>query len=485
MNSNPVNLSPWVHELDHSRETKQIHEDFGTDVAIIGGGISGLVSAFFTLQNTDKSVTLIEAGKIGRGATGHNAGQVVDYFEKPFFEMVEEYGLPMASHAQKAISSAWDLLEFILQETQIKINYSKFVGYAGCSDLEQLNAHLENKRLKAQGGIEIQKVRVSEEFNLLDSIPPEYRDLYDIVPASVVQELLETKSNEYIAVLQSHKGCLNSALFVEKLSAYLLENYADRYLQFEHAPVSNIDLFEEYALLHVGEIVIDAKRIVLCTNGFSNIHIENRVGENIDKKYHDMVYGRVGFMAGYVEDKARDPIAISYLPEKATVESHEDPYYYLTRRNHSEQGKSLVCIGGPEEIKDSNFTYSVEIEYPHKVKNDLQTFLGKSFKHTPEEFNEFKYAWHGLMGYTNSGIRCVGPEPTNEILLYNLGCNGIGILPSIYGSKKISEHLNGDELEETIFDPAVQRRVAYKRNILKNIRNFAIVEEVEGAPLQL
>jgi len=72
---------------------------------------------------------------------------------------------------------------------------------------------------------------------------------------------------------------------------------------------------------------------------------------------------------------------------------------------------------------------------------------------------DFEYKWHGLMGYTKSGLRCVGVEPLNTTLLYNLGCNGVGILPSIYGARKIAMHLAGETVKESIFDPEVQRRV--------------------------
>jgi glycine/D-amino acid oxidase-like deaminating enzyme len=42
-------------------------------------------------------VTLLESYKIAHGATGHNAGQIVPYFEKPFIEIVEDYGITMAN----------------------------------------------------------------------------------------------------------------------------------------------------------------------------------------------------------------------------------------------------------------------------------------------------------------------------------------------------------------------------------------------------
>jgi glycine/D-amino acid oxidase-like deaminating enzyme len=57
------------------------------------------------------------------------------------------------------------------------------------------------------------------------------------------------------------------------------------------------------------------------------------------------------------------------------------------------------------------------------------------------------------MGYNHSGIRVVGPHPNHSNFLYNLGCNGVGFLPSIFGGHRVSRLLAGDRLEPSIFDP--------------------------------
>ena len=83
----------------------------------------------------------------------------------------------------------------------------------------------------------------------------------------------------------------------------------------------------------------------------------------------------------------------------------------------------------------------------------IDHFLHRTYAHAPKGTIDYKYKWHGLMGYTPNGVRVIGPEPLNPVLLYNLGCNGVGILPSIYGSQKISWFLAGRDLPPSIFDP--------------------------------
>lgn len=42
--------------------------------------------------------------------------------------------------------------------------------------------------------------------------------------------------------------------------------------------------------------------------------------------------------------------------------------------------------------------------------------------------------------------------------------NGVGILPSIYGGKRITEFLQGKEMSPSIFDPCGQKRDLSSKN---------------------
>jgi glycine/D-amino acid oxidase-like deaminating enzyme len=59
------------------------------------------------------------------------------------------------------------------------------------------------------------------------------------------------------------------------------------------------------------------------------------------------------------------------------------------------------------------------------------------------------------MGYSAGRIRVVGEHPGRPRLLYNLGCNGVGFLPSIAGGRRVARLLGGERLRPSIFDPRV------------------------------
>ena len=65
-------------------------------------------------------------------------------------------------------------------------------------------------------------------------------------------------------------------------------------------------------------------------------------------------------------------------------------------------------------------------------------------------------------------VRVVGAHPRHPSLLYNLGCNGVGFLPSIVGGERIAGILAGERLGPSIFDPRrpVTRRAPRRSSIL-------------------
>lgn len=58
-----------------------LQDDVETDVCVIGAGYTGLSSALFLLENGFK-VTVLEAAKVGFGASGRNGGQIVNSYSR-------------------------------------------------------------------------------------------------------------------------------------------------------------------------------------------------------------------------------------------------------------------------------------------------------------------------------------------------------------------------------------------------------------------
>jgi len=251
------NSSPWLYQLDKERPTQKISHDIVADVVIVGGGISGIATAFFLLKYTDKKIVLCDRAKIGHGATGHNAGQIVSYFERPFKDLVGEFGLDMAAQGQRDVENAWQLLDEIYSDASLDLPVSRFDGHMGIRTKEQLISYLEDMKLRVAGGLSSETMRVAVELSdVYQEILKNYPGLFTFVPHKEILDLLETENKDFIASLSFPKGVTNSALFVQETALFLQQNYQDRFDLFEHTNVSKIVLKGKKWILCLASIML-------------------------------------------------------------------------------------------------------------------------------------------------------------------------------------------------------------------------------------
>ncbi len=450
-----VNHSPWIEQLDQTIDFPALAAHKKSDITIIWAGIAGVSTAFQLLTHTDLTVTLLEGKKIARGATGHNAGQVVLYFERPFQEIVWEYWLEKAIDGQKALFRWFDVLLEMVDKIGMQEQLEICEGYMGVRSMQQLIRHLENKCLRDTGGAQFDGVLIDQHWSDIHTLPENFRDLVTVVDQSFIREKLET--NEYFpALMTSKKACVNSALFCQTALQYLLKHFSKRLTVHEHSLVSEIRLFPDRANeVWVDDYKIDSSDVVLCTNGFEHFHIVDLHHSNsrdIDKNFHKNVHGLVGYMAGFFAPLSH-PSATSYYPDSLPEDWQSEQYFYVTRRTFEKDGekKSLICVGGPDSLVPHDNPYDATTHDPKESYDTIQTFLKKY--RTEKVPESFPYAWHGLMGYTHTGLRYIWQDPHTPHLWYNLGCNGVGIVSSVYGGWKIAKTLSGTSFPPSIFDP--------------------------------
>lgn len=445
--------SPWLAQLDGAAIATPLRSDIETDIAIVGAGIAGLATAYFVLRDTSQHVLLLEGGRAGHGASGRNAGQLVTYFERPLCDLVDGFGFDMATRGQAEVEAAWGLLDQMLSETGIAVSVERFFGAMGMFTLNHLQVHLKNNRIRRQAGLDEEIISISEEAPFLGDIPATARDLYTIVPQARIRDLLELDSDTYWAVLMNRKGCANSALLCQELLAWLRRHYPDRLVFADETLVSRVALGSDGATLSAGTHTVRAARVVLCTNGFTHHTIDNTAGEPIQHRFETTVHPRIGYMAGFLSPPGQPARATSYITNEAI--GGKKPYFYMTRRPYLADGTvtTLTCLGGPETTIEATEHYEAGSDMPASMLAQLDGEVRPLVTPTRPDGGSYDFLWHGLMAYTEGKVRLVGAEPRNSVLMYNLGCNGVGFLPSIAGGRRIARLLSGESLLPSIFDP--------------------------------
>jgi glycine/D-amino acid oxidase-like deaminating enzyme len=419
---------------------------------VVGAGIAGVATAFFILRETPHSVLLIERDRVARGATGRNAGQLTTYLERPLCHIADEFGAERAVDAQRGFDGAHELLDLMVAESGATVRVERFLGHMGMFNLHHLQVHLRNNLIRRECGWRAETCIVSEGADFREQLAAEFDTLYDVVPQARVRELLELDDDRYCAVLSDLKGCANSGLLSHQVLDHLKRRHAGRFRFVDHTNVEAIMVGEDGAVLDASGRKVSARYVVLCTNGFVDHDVLDEAGSPIRLAPDQEITGRVAYMTAFVEKEARPPAAMSYI--RNTAIGGEKAYVYVTRRTYDRSADvvTLTCMGGPE-YPFHEPAYDPEALFPGALLAEMDAEVRPFANATRPRGRPYDFHWHGLMGYNDSGVRVIGRHPRHRRLLYNLGCNGVGFLPSIFGGQRVSHALAGRPLGPSIFDP--------------------------------
>lgn len=499
--------SPWLKNLKRIRPANPLQKDCNCDVAVVGAGISGVVTSYFLLRDTSLDVMLLEKDRIAQGATGHNGGQAVAGFEQSLKKLCRLFGEELVSDGLRSIEGAWDLLYSMISETGIDIDIQEVSSSMAFSSIDDVLEILQERQMLERLGIAGGDIILAEEVG--GKIPEEYRDLFMIKRGDVLADILHTEPGRFICIQKTRMALMNSALFCEEIVSWMIERYPDRFCVFENTAVQSIKpgrrsdgspgdaiggapggvvlriagtAREERnppgnAPLRVHEANEEQKaneentacsqslpgvhsvyagHAVLCTNGYDSLTIEG-INSSVTKN----IKGVIGFNIGYLDGVEEKPLASTYFD--SSWHDSDDGYYYLSSRAYTDTDGSkrgLLCVGGQDLNLNENERHCFDsIIAKEEHYSRIESFYRETIRDLPQsQIPDF--SWNGLMGYTKNKVRLIGPDPADPSLIYNLGCNGIGILPAIYGGKRVAQLLGGVKLAPSIFDPNLLLRRA-------------------------
>ncbi len=122
--------------------------DVEVDVAIIGGGITGLTAAhLLTSQGT--TVALVELHQIGGGETGHSTGHLTEVLDTRFQNLISRFGEESASLAVQANRQAIDFVEKLSSRLNIDCDFKRVPGFLFTETAKDVE-FLENESVAAK-----------------------------------------------------------------------------------------------------------------------------------------------------------------------------------------------------------------------------------------------------------------------------------------------------------------------------------------------
>ncbi|NIB41565.1 FAD-binding oxidoreductase [Pseudomaricurvus alkylphenolicus] len=210
------------------------------DVCIVGGGFTGL-SAGIHLARAGYKVVLLEANRIGWGASGRNGGQAIIGYNSGIGALESRFGLDAAKNYLSMALEGCDIIRQHIEEFQISCDFKP--GHVGlATDQKQLHAMEKERQVWARCG----------------------RDDLELIPDRPgVQDLVA--SSNYVGGFfdpnSAHLHPLNLALG----EARALESLGG--VIHEHSPVTKVDVHQK-PVVHTEEGRVNADYVLLAGNAY-------------------------------------------------------------------------------------------------------------------------------------------------------------------------------------------------------------------------
>jgi len=114
----------WEATEKNRRNRPTLESDVECEVVIIGGGYSGLSTAYHLQKNNCQTI-ILEKGRIGDGASGKNGGQILTGYVLPMDVLSKKYGLTKAKQMFNLSLDSIDLIENIIKEHNIHCDFHR------------------------------------------------------------------------------------------------------------------------------------------------------------------------------------------------------------------------------------------------------------------------------------------------------------------------------------------------------------------------
>ncbi|MFV0393788.1 MAG: FAD-dependent oxidoreductase [Coprobacillaceae bacterium] len=102
----------------------KINQNLNIDIAIIGGGITGIMCAYY-LRNSGKKIAVFVQGTIGCQTTGHTTAKI-SYLHKTIYQfLIHYYNTEIAHLYLESNKQAMEDIENIIKEEKIECDYQK------------------------------------------------------------------------------------------------------------------------------------------------------------------------------------------------------------------------------------------------------------------------------------------------------------------------------------------------------------------------
>ncbi|MFB4368791.1 MULTISPECIES: NAD(P)/FAD-dependent oxidoreductase [unclassified Pseudomonas] len=356
-----------------------------TDVCIIGAGYTGLSTALFLLENGFR-VTVLEAAKVGFGASGRNGGQIVNSYSRDIDVIEKQVGARQAQLLGEMAFEGGRIIRERIAKYNIQCDLKDGGVFAAITGKQM--GHLESqKKLWERYG--------HTQLELMDE-----RRIREVVGTDRYVGGMLDMSGGHIHPLNL---ALGEAAAVTSLGGAI----------YEQSPATRIDRGAQ-PVVHTPKGQVKAKFVVVAGNAYLGGLVPELAAKSMP----------CGTQVIATEPLS-DELAHSLLPQDYCVEdcNYLLDYYRLTG------DKRLIYGGG--------------VVYGARDPSDIEAIIRPKLLKTFPQLADVKidYTWTGNFLLTLSRLPQVGR--IGENIYYSQGCSGHGVTYTHLAGKVLAEALRG------------------------------------------
>ena len=118
----------WTQTIEKLPSYPKLAEDADTDIVVVGGGISGITTGYL-LATAGFRVTLLEAGTLLSGTTGHTTAKITAQHDLIYDELMKQEGVEKAGLYYNANRDALQFIRNTIKENGIECGFSTQDAY--------------------------------------------------------------------------------------------------------------------------------------------------------------------------------------------------------------------------------------------------------------------------------------------------------------------------------------------------------------------
>jgi glycine/D-amino acid oxidase-like deaminating enzyme len=144
-------ISLWEESAENTNYPV-LKEDLEVDVAIVGGGISGL-NAGYLMKKAGFSIAIVERGKIARGTSGNTTGKVTSQHGLIYASLSESLGENIAKLYGEANQEAIKQIETLIKDEKIDCGWKRSDNFVYTRDSNQVKTYQNEVKIAQNLGL--------------------------------------------------------------------------------------------------------------------------------------------------------------------------------------------------------------------------------------------------------------------------------------------------------------------------------------------